>query len=979
MGNISSINFKPTKNAVQLNHNDRSIAPNYLLPQEVILKVGGGVEVDRSAQEALALRTQIIKKAMDAYLQHRGQKFRAKSYLWSAVVNLKETSTMQDLERLSKHFKTKYGFQCYQIAIHRDEGHIDENGITQINHHAHLEFVTLDENTGKSLFRGSLQRPRALGLMQTEVAQILGMERGQFKNDTIDENGNLIKGTGRKRIEPRAYGQLMEKEKTKRIKLEKNNSQEVTAYQKQIQDIQTSAKNTQAELNTLKQEKTNLEQAHATLQQANTTLTQEKQTLTKENQELKTHNIELETTLIDLVTIFAPQDKQNKKLTIKEAKPLLESVRKQIIAINQGLGDLKLFTQEDYKSLRALKDEGLSIADLKKRITQIEQEAKERYQALQAQYKDHLSPEQVENKISIAEAKYKDYLSPSAVQELRQKHTKELELRKQSYTKDINTKDTEHAKALQEKQKEIDTLKNENTQKDENINGLKERIVKHTQELDKVKPELATLKANADVLQQQSDTQAQENKKLQQANQELETKYKNLTQELENSKQEITTLKTTNQQLQQENLKLKPVYLTKEQIKARRLAERQELMGKCCPKEAFRELSALDDEKLTQAQLDERILDIWLKYAPSYIASLENTNANLEQETQTLKAELKSAKAEAKSQAHIKTFEKEAIHLIKKYVAPVTSGVVAHIKASDAKLISIHKQCQEEMIEQASTCALLNEEMLAGKHTAINAIARLFGKGVKKEYKLDYDPIKAKTGYRELNRREQAIKEKLAETLTKHSQAVQSINNQACAIILEAVKSVKGEISKLATEFKSSAEYGTELNQAKRQIENLERDKERLQGEVTKLKQEKETNKQEVEKARANNEAFKQKGTESTRLKNELNTAKTELQTTKTTLQTTQSDLKAIKTELETTKAKLGSEQSDLGALETLEGAMYAKISQIGKTSPEVAQALEIKAGNALNDLASLRDELLKILEQAIQEQQQQGGGGYHK
>ncbi|BDQ29776.1 hypothetical protein NHP190002_11440 [Helicobacter ailurogastricus] len=78
-----------------------------------------------------------------------------------------------------------------------------------------------------------------------------------------------------------------------------------------------------------------------------------------------------------------------------------------------------------------------------------------------------------------------------------------------------------------------------------NINGLKERIAKHTQELDKMKPELATLKI-------------------------------------------------TNQELQQENLKLKPVYLTKTQIRARRLAERQELMGKGCPKEAFRELSALD-------------------------------------------------------------------------------------------------------------------------------------------------------------------------------------------------------------------------------------------------------------------------------------------------------------------------------------------------------------------------------------------------
>ncbi|CRF41712.1 hypothetical protein HAL013_10520 [Helicobacter ailurogastricus] len=42
-----------------------------------------------------------------------------------------------------------------------------------------------------------------------------------------------------------------------------------------------------------------------------------------------------------------------------------------------------------------------------------------------------------------------------------------------------------------------------------------------------------------------------------------------------------------------------------------------------------------------------------------------------------------------------------------------------------------------------------------------------------------------------------------------------------------------------------------------------------------------------------------------------------------------------------------------------------------------MAQALEIKASNALNDLASLRDELPRVLAQvkAIQEQQQKGDG----
>uniref|UniRef100_UPI000CF0580A hypothetical protein n=1 Tax=Helicobacter felis TaxID=214 RepID=UPI000CF0580A len=128
MGNTSSINFKQTKNKVQTQHNDRSKEPSYLLPQEDVEKVGGGVEVNRSADQAEALKNAIVKKAILDYKEYRGQKFQAKSYLWSAVVNIKPDTTMQDLERLATHFKNKYGFQCYQIAIHRDEGHKDEEG-----------------------------------------------------------------------------------------------------------------------------------------------------------------------------------------------------------------------------------------------------------------------------------------------------------------------------------------------------------------------------------------------------------------------------------------------------------------------------------------------------------------------------------------------------------------------------------------------------------------------------------------------------------------------------------------------------------------------------------------------------------------------------------------------------------------------------------------------------------------------------------
>ncbi|MCC3022683.1 mobilization protein [Campylobacter jejuni] len=196
MAQISSINFKKS-NPIQTQHNDRDLPPSYL--------IGGKVECNLNHKEALALKNQIIKDAIEAYTKNTKQKFQAKSYEWSAVVNIKPDTTMNDLENLSKHFQEKYGFQCYQIAIHRDEGHINEQGEKVINHHAHIEFITLDKQTGKSMFRADLQKPKALRQIQSEVAEILKMERGVDKRKS-----------GAKRIEPRAYAVLKEKEKRKK-------------------------------------------------------------------------------------------------------------------------------------------------------------------------------------------------------------------------------------------------------------------------------------------------------------------------------------------------------------------------------------------------------------------------------------------------------------------------------------------------------------------------------------------------------------------------------------------------------------------------------------------------------------------------------------------------------------------------------------------------------------------------------------------
>ncbi|WP_258221078.1 hypothetical protein [Helicobacter pylori] len=228
MGNIASGHFKPTNN-IQEKHNDRTLSPSYLLPEEF----RGQNEVNRASDQARELKERIIESAKEAYLIAFKQKFQAKSYQWSLVVNIKTNTTMSDLEKVAEHFDLKYGFQCYQIAIHRDEGYIDENNQPHTNHHAHMEFVTLNKENGKNMMRKAYLSPRKFADMQTEIAQILGMERGTDKR---------VSGT--ERIEPRKYAQMKEKER-----------KELQAKDKEIAILENKLQEQEKIINELKKQK----------------------------------------------------------------------------------------------------------------------------------------------------------------------------------------------------------------------------------------------------------------------------------------------------------------------------------------------------------------------------------------------------------------------------------------------------------------------------------------------------------------------------------------------------------------------------------------------------------------------------------------------------------------------------------------------------------------------------------------------------
>lgn len=286
MSQISSINFKKSVD-FQVFHNS-TVRPNYA--------IGGELIANRKGYEALKLKEQIIENAKEAYIKNTKQKFQAKSYEWSAVVNIKSDTTMQDLENLAKHFEKKYGFQCYQIAIHRDEGYI-ENGEKHINHHAHLEFITLDKQTGKNCFKLRDFPKSKMREIQDEVAEILGMERGVDKRISK-----------RERIEPRKYAQMKEAERKEQAKLKAEHKQEL--------------ENKEAEL---KFKDTKLEQEKLSKKQLAELIEAERKAMLQENKELKEANQQAIYIADDYKRLRAIKEQQD--ITIQELNEQIQRIK----------------------------------------------------------------------------------------------------------------------------------------------------------------------------------------------------------------------------------------------------------------------------------------------------------------------------------------------------------------------------------------------------------------------------------------------------------------------------------------------------------------------------------------------------------------------------------------------------------------------------------------------------------------------------
>lgn len=165
---ISSIHIEAGKISV-VKHNDRSLATvNSIFNDEVN-------EFDISGIQAIKKYHNHLKPRIEAYSKRTGQKLNKKTITHlSAVVNIKSSTTLEELRQLASYLEKEFGTKVFQIAIHRDEGHIkDEKNIK--NYHAHVEMLGIDNN-GNSI-RKKLTRS-LLSKLQDKTAEILQMERG---------------------------------------------------------------------------------------------------------------------------------------------------------------------------------------------------------------------------------------------------------------------------------------------------------------------------------------------------------------------------------------------------------------------------------------------------------------------------------------------------------------------------------------------------------------------------------------------------------------------------------------------------------------------------------------------------------------------------------------------------------------------------------------------------------------------------------
>ena len=167
----SSINFQKSKGH-SYDHNFRKDEPNYLLKPADRLE-NFYWQNEKSTRE-------IFDEELSKAKRKGGRIPTFENSHWEAVLNLNKNHTLEDVQRVAEYIEQKFNITCATIAVHRDEGYY-KNDKPQHNFHAHITFVTYKD--GQQNWRKEKIKPADLRELQTAVAEMLQMERGQENSE----------------------------------------------------------------------------------------------------------------------------------------------------------------------------------------------------------------------------------------------------------------------------------------------------------------------------------------------------------------------------------------------------------------------------------------------------------------------------------------------------------------------------------------------------------------------------------------------------------------------------------------------------------------------------------------------------------------------------------------------------------------------------------------------------------------------------
>lgn len=238
----SSINIK-NMSKDSLNHNHREYTPSYAISDA---SENEYYCYDEDGQ--LSMSSEYWKKEqyeeVEKYLQEqytKTTKQKAQSntqYFKEAVINTDTHVNQDHFNDIVKMLKNKYNVTVTDIAHHKDEGKILDDGTKHINYHAHIIFINADLETGKTIKWDKTK----LRNLQTDIAEVLQMDRG------IDKRISKVE-----RMEHKQYKQHIQqinelKAKNKELQKELNETKKVLTLTKIVNNNLQKQKNELVEL-----------------------------------------------------------------------------------------------------------------------------------------------------------------------------------------------------------------------------------------------------------------------------------------------------------------------------------------------------------------------------------------------------------------------------------------------------------------------------------------------------------------------------------------------------------------------------------------------------------------------------------------------------------------------------------------------------------------------------------------------------------